>query len=46
MKHKLSWCAGAKNGIMLIEPNDDLASAYLRKSADAMEAMHSVVSRD
>ena len=46
MKHKLIWCAGAKNGIMLIEPNDDLASAYLRKSADAMEAMHSVASRD
>jgi uncharacterized protein (UPF0332 family) len=27
-------------------PNEDLAAAYLRKSEDAMEAMHSVASRD
>jgi hypothetical protein len=46
MKNRLSWCAGAKNGISLISPNDDLAAAYLRKSEDAMEAMHSVTSRD
>jgi uncharacterized protein (UPF0332 family) len=46
MKNKLAWCAGAKNGIMLIEPNNDLASAYLRKAEDAMEAMHSVASHD
>jgi len=31
---------------MLIEPNPDLASAYLRKSEEALEAMHSVASRD
>ena len=46
MKNKLLWCAGVKNGIILIEPGDTLASAYLRKSEDAMEAMHSVPSRD
>ena len=46
MKSRLSWCAGAKNGIMLTAPNADLASAYLRKAEDAMEAMHSVESRD
>jgi uncharacterized protein (UPF0332 family) len=46
MKNRLSWCAGAKNGITLIAPNDDLAAAYLRKSEEAMEAMHSVASRD
>jgi hypothetical protein len=32
MKNKLLWCAGVKNGIILIEPGDTLASAYLRKS--------------
>lgn len=46
MKNRLSWCTGAKNGISLISPNDDLATAYLRKSEGAMEAMHSVTSRD
>ncbi len=46
MKNKLAWCAGVKNGITLIEPNENLASAYLKKSEDAMDAMHSVTSRD
>jgi uncharacterized protein (UPF0332 family) len=46
VKNKLSWCADAKNGIMLVEPNNDVALAYLKKSGDAMEAMHSVVSHD
>jgi uncharacterized protein (UPF0332 family) len=46
MKNRLLWCAQAKNGIVLIEPNDNLASAYIRKSEDAMVAMHSVPSRD
>ena len=31
---------------MLVEPNDTLASAYIKKSEDAMDAMHSVTSRD
>jgi uncharacterized protein (UPF0332 family) len=46
MKNRLSWCAGAKNGITLTGPNDDLAAAYLIKAEEAMEAMHSVASRD
>jgi hypothetical protein len=29
MKNKLLWCAGVKNGIILIEPGDTLASAYI-----------------
>jgi hypothetical protein len=36
VKNKLSWCADAKNGIMLVEPNKDVALAYLKKSGDAM----------
>jgi len=46
MKNKLAWCSSVKNGITLIEPNENLASAYLKKSEDAMDAMHSVTSRD
>ena len=29
MKNKLAWCTSVKNGITLIEPNENLASAYL-----------------
>jgi len=46
VRRRLSWCAKVKNGITLVEPNDNLASAYLKKSEDAMDAMHSVTSRD
>lgn len=46
MKDMLSWCAGIKNGIMPVEPNDNLACAYLKKAEDALEAMHSVPSND
>jgi uncharacterized protein (UPF0332 family) len=46
MKDILSWCASIKNGIVPVEPNDTLASAYLKKAEDAMEAMHSVASND
>ena len=46
MKDKLAWCAEIKNGITLIEPNGNLASAYQRKAEEAMEAMHSVSSFD
>ncbi|GAB7015781.1 HEPN domain-containing protein [Methanogenium cariaci] len=46
MKDKLAWCAGIKNGIKLVEPNDNLASAYQIKAEEALEAMHSVSSFD
>lgn len=46
MKNRLLWCAQVKHGIVLIEPNENLAIAYLNKSEEAMDAMHSVPSRD
>lgn len=46
MKDRLAWCAGIKNGILPVEPNDTLAVAYLKKAEEAMEAMHSVASND
>lgn len=46
MKDKIAWCAGIKNGIKLIEPNENLAFAYQKKAEEALEAMHSVSSFD
>ncbi|MDN7025448.1 HEPN domain-containing protein [Methanoculleus sp. FWC-SCC1] len=46
MRDRLSWCAGVKNGIVFVEPSDNLAGAYLKKAEDAMDAMHSVASFD
>ncbi len=46
MRDRLAWCARIKNGVMLVEPNDNLAAAYLKKAEDAMEAMNSVASSD
>ena len=46
MKDRLVWCSRQKNGTRLIEPNENLAFAYVKKSEDAMEAMHSVISRE
>jgi uncharacterized protein (UPF0332 family) len=46
MRDRLAWCARIKNGVMLVEPNDNLAAAYLKKAEDAMDAMHSVASSD
>ncbi len=36
---KLKWCLKQKNGIILIDPNNNLAKAYLVKSADSLETM-------
>jgi uncharacterized protein (UPF0332 family) len=46
MKNKLPWCAKVKNGVTLVDSNPNLASAYLKKSEEAMDTMHSVASRD
>jgi uncharacterized protein (UPF0332 family) len=35
---KIKWCLEVKNGIELIEPNDNLSKAYLKKSEDALKA--------
>jgi hypothetical protein len=43
MKNRLGWCSRQKFGTRLIEPNENPASAYLKKSEEAMEAMHSVL---
>ncbi len=35
---KIRWCLKAKNGIELVEPNDNLSKVYLKKSEDALKA--------
>jgi len=34
----IDWCKKQKNGIELIEPNDDLAKAYIKKAEDSLSA--------
>ena len=36
---KIKWCAGKKGGLSLIEPNSDLAEAYIKKAEEALESM-------
>ena len=34
---KIKWCAGKKEGLSLVEPNPDLANAYIKKAEEALE---------
>ncbi|MBI5798074.1 HEPN domain-containing protein [Candidatus Woesearchaeota archaeon] len=36
--NNIEWCLKQKNGIEIIEPNDDLAKAYIQKAEDALQA--------
>ena len=40
--NRLVWCAEIRAGISLVDPNDNLASAYFKKAENALDAMHSV----
>ena len=35
---KIKWCLNAKNGLELVEPNENLAKAYLKKAEDSLRA--------
>ena len=43
---KIKWCAGKKEGLSLIEPNSDLASAYVKKAEEALESMRVNIIKD
>lgn len=34
----IDWCKKQKNGIELVEPNEDLAKAYIQKAEDSLSA--------
>ena len=43
---KIKWCAGKKEGLSLIEPNSDLAEAYIKKAEEALESMSVNIIKD
>lgn len=36
---KLAWCFNQKHGTRIVEPNEDLAKAYLKKTINALNTM-------
>ncbi|MEK6925939.1 MAG: HEPN domain-containing protein [Nanoarchaeota archaeon] len=36
----IKWCCGQKDGIKIIEPNDNLVKGYLNMAEDALETMN------
>ncbi|MBI4739842.1 HEPN domain-containing protein [Candidatus Woesearchaeota archaeon] len=43
---KLAWCLRTKNGIELVEPNPNLATAYLLKAESSLETARLAKSKD
>ncbi|MCK5449378.1 HEPN domain-containing protein [Candidatus Pacearchaeota archaeon] len=43
---RIKWCAGKKEGLSLVEPNSDLANAYIRKAEEALESMQINIIKD
>ena len=43
---KIKWCAGKKDGLTLIEPNSNLAGAYIHKAEEALESMRVNIIKD
>jgi len=43
---KIKWCAGKREGLRTIEPNSNLAEAYIRKAEEALESIRLNVIRD
>ncbi|MCK5233578.1 MAG: HEPN domain-containing protein [Candidatus Aenigmarchaeota archaeon] len=44
--NKLKWCASKRGGLKLVDPNPNLAEAYIKKAEEALESMRINVSRD
>ena len=44
--NKIKWCAGKKEGLSLVEPNSDLANAYIKKAEEALESMRVNIVKD
>ena len=43
---KIKWCAGKKEGLSLIEPNSNLAEAYIQKAEEALESLRVNIIKD
>lgn len=44
--NKLDWCKDKKNGIKIIEENENLAKSYMNKSKNSLKTMNSTPSED
>jgi len=44
--NKIKWCVGKKEGLSLVEPNSDLANAYIKKAEEALESMRVNIVKD
>jgi len=43
---KIKWCAGKREGLSLIEPNSNLAEAYIKKAEESLESIRVNVIKD
>ena len=43
---KIKWCVGKREGLSLIEPNSNLAEAYIKKAEEALESIRVNVIKD
>lgn len=43
---KIEWCCNTKNGIELVEPNGNLAEAYIAKAESSLETSRLAKSKD
>ena len=43
---KIRWCAKKREGLSLIEPNSDIAEAYIKKAEEALESVRVNVIKD
>ena len=43
---KIKWCAVKKEGLSLVEPNSNLANAYIKKAEEALESMRVNIIKD
>lgn len=46
MMNRINWCRKQKGGLSLVEPNLDLANAYLKKAEEALESMRINIIKD
>jgi uncharacterized protein (UPF0332 family) len=41
-ERKIAWCLGKDRGISIIEPNENLTEAYMKKAKESIEVMRTL----
>lgn len=44
--NKLDWCKKKKEGIEIVEPNENLAESYMNKSENSLKTMNTTPAED